>query len=215
MKTSTITSQNKRLFSTKQIVILGLFSALSYVLMLFHLPYKHLGFLELEFSDIPAVIVALQYGPLSGVFVELIKNLIKALTATSTSGVGELANFLISSAFVIPVGFLYQLKNKKTLNENAKKSKSWNALYMVSIYGIGTISFATMGALLNYFVMLPLYANIMGMDAIINMAAANVPSIKDVAGLVLIGITPFNIFKGIAMSAIGYYTYRLLRGRIL
>ena len=215
MKTSTIASQNKRLFSTKQIVILGLFSALSYVLMLFRLPYKHLGFLDIEFSDIPAVIAALQYGPLSGVFVELIKNLVKALTATSTSGVGELANFLISSAFIIPVGFLYQLKNKKNLNKTVKKTKSWNALYMVFIFSIGTISFATMGALLNYFVMLPLYANIMGMDAIINMAAANVPSIKDVAGLVLIGITPFNILKGIAMSAIGYYTYRLLRGRIL
>jgi riboflavin transporter FmnP len=72
------------------------------------------------------------------------------------------------------------------------------------------------GAALNYFIMLPLFAKLFGgMDVIVGIASAGVPAIKDLASLVIIGITPYNIVKGIAMSVIGYYTYRLLKGRLI
>jgi riboflavin transporter FmnP len=195
---------------------IGLFAGLSYVLQLFHLPYKHLGFLEFEFSDIPAVIAALQYGPLAGIVIELIKNLIKGLTASTTAGVGELTNFLISAAFILPIGFLYKFRNKNNTKDRADKSKQWNHAYIVLIFTIGVISMVVTGALLNYFVMVPLYAKFFGgMDSVIGFASKNVPLIKDLGSLVIIGITPFNIVKGITLSIVGYYTYRLLKGRIL
>jgi len=224
MKTKVATNQKATLFTTKQMVVISLFSALSYVLMLFHLPYKHLGFLEFEFSDIPAVIAALQFGPLAGVVIELIKNLIKALTASSTGMVGELANFLISSAYIIPVGLLYKLRKDKNSAKSYSsnditvnnKSKSSKYLYLIFVFCIGTIAMVVTGAALNYFIMIPLFAKLFGgMDTIVGIASAGVPAIKDLASLVIIGITPYNIVKGIAMSVIGYYTYRLLKGRLI
>lgn len=219
MRSNVVTNQRSNLFSTKQLVTIGLLSALAYVLMLVHLPFKYLGFLEFEFSDIPAVIAALAYGPFAGVVVELIKNLVKALTASTTGMVGELANFLISSAFIIPVGILHKLrksKNSKSLNNSTDGVKTRDGLYTIFIFAVGTIAMATAGALLNYFVMLPLYAKLFGgMDVIVGIASANVSAVKDLASLVILGITPFNIVKGIYISAIGYYTYRFLRGSIL
>jgi riboflavin transporter FmnP len=223
MKANVMSNQNKSLFSTRQMVTISLLSALAYVLMLIHLPFKFLGFLEFEFSDIPAVIAALTYGPFAGVVVELVKNLIKALTASTTGMVGELANFLISSAYIIPVGLLYKLRMARKLRAGndkvtspANREKSKSMIYMVIIFGIGTAALALVGALLNYYVMLPLYAKFLGgMDAIVGIASSNVPAVKDLASLILLGITPFNIVKGIYISVIGYYTYRMLKGRIL
>lgn len=223
MKANVMANQNKSLFSTRQLVTISLLSALAYVLMLIHLPFKFLGFLEFEFSDIPAVIAALTYGPFAGVVVELVKNLIKALTASTTGMVGELANFLISSAYIIPVGLLYKLRMARKLRAGndkvtspANREKSKSMIYMVIIFGIGTAALALVGALLNYYVMLPLYAKFLGgMDAIVGIASSNVPAVKDLASLILLGITPFNIVKGIYISVIGYYTYRMLKGRIL
>ncbi|MDF2842679.1 MAG: putative riboflavin transporter [Herbinix sp.] len=219
MKANAATKTNGTLFSTKQTVILGLFSALSYVLMFVHLPYKHLGFLELEFSDIPAIIAALQFGPLSGIMIEFIKNLIKALTASSTGMVGELANFLISCAFILPVGILNKIRKSKAiernLNQNTVKANTGvrSALAMVVIFTIATLSMTLTGALLNYFVMIPLYATLFGgLDNVVGLAATTVPAIKDLGTMVIIGITPFNIFKGIMISVVGYYTYRLTKG---
>lgn len=217
MKTNTITNQRGTLFTTKQMVILSLFAALSYVLQLIHLPYKHLGFLEFEFSDIPAVIASLQYGPFAGILIEFIKNLIKAITASTTAWVGEATNFLISCAFILPVGFLYRMKRVKGSAVNrAGRSKVSEVIHLVFIFTVAVVSMALAGALINYFIMVPLYAKIFGgMDSVIGFAASTVPAIKNLAGLVIIGITPFNIVKGITISIIGYYTYRLLRGRLL
>jgi riboflavin transporter FmnP len=219
---SNVVTQRKSLFSTKQLVTIGLLSALAYVLMLIHLPFKYLGFLEFEFSDIPAVIAALIYGPFAGVFVELVKNLIKATTASTTGMVGELANFLISSAYIIPVGVLYKLRMKKKLqdvtirNDEAKsKEKTKDALFMIFIFTVGTLAMSLTGALLNYYIMLPLYAKLFGgMDVIVGIASSNLSAVKDLASLVIIGITPYNIMKGIGISILGYYTYRLLKGRL-
>ena len=221
MKSNTVTHQSSTLFSTRKMVMVGLLSALAYVLMFVTIPFKFLGFLEFEFSDIPAVIAALQFGPIAGVIVELVKNLIKALTASQTGMIGELANFLICSAYIIPMGFLYKRRMQKKLrqeglNNTTTRKTTGDKAHMVLIFAVSTICFAVAGALLNYFVMLPLYAQFFGgMDTIVGIAAASVPAVKDLNSLILIGITPYNIFKGIYVSIIGYYTYRLLKGRVL
>jgi riboflavin transporter FmnP len=213
MSTNTVTNQKESLFTTKRLVLIGMFSALAYVLMLIRLPFKFLGFLEFEFSDVPAVIAALVYGPAAGIVVELIKNLIKAVTASTTNGIGELANFFICSSFMLPVGLLYKFrKGKKSTQDNAKSNK---ALYMIFMFTVGTIAFTISGALLNYFVMIPLYAKLFGgMDTVVGSAASMVPAIKDLSSLILLGITPFNIVKGIVISIVGYYTFLLLRGKL-
>ena len=217
MKLNVAANQKDSLFSTKKMVTISLLSALAYVLMLIHLPFKFLGFLELEFSDIPAVIAVLQFGPLAGVVVELIKNLVKALTASNTAMIGELANFLISSAYLVPVGILYRVRMKRKMNlQKTPGVKNKPGAYMIFVFAVGTVSMVIAGALINYYVLLPLYARLYGgMDVIVNMTSGYLSAIKNVGGIVIIGITPFNIVKGIYVSVIGYYTYRFLKGKIL
>lgn len=192
----------RSLFTTKQRVTLAMLSALAYVLMLIHLPFKYLGFLELEFSDVPAVIASLVYGPAAGVAVELIKNLIKAVTATTTGGVGELANFLISACYVIPIGILFQ-----RLRGRAR---------VLGSFGAGMAAFVAAGIVVNYFITVPLYASLFGgMDVVVGAAAATVPAIKNLATIVLFGITPFNIVKGLLVSVTGYLVYKMFRKSLL
>lgn len=193
---------SKGLFSTKQMVTLGLLSALAYILMMVHLPFKYLGFLELEFSDVPAVAAALVYGPGAGVMVELVKNVVKAVTGTTTGGVGELANFLISACYIIPVGLIY---------------KKWSGRHKALIaFGAGIAGFLLAGIAVNYFITVPLYAVLFGgMDAVVGICAATVPMIKNLATIVILGITPFNLVKGILMSLIGYGVYKSFRKALM
>lgn len=193
---------HKSLFTTKQMVTLAMLSALAYVLMLIHLPFKYLGFLELEFSDVPAVVASLVYGPVAGVVVELVKNAIKAVTATTTGGVGELANFMISACYVIPLGILFQ-----RLKGRAKVAGSFMA---------GIAGFVAAGIAVNYFITVPLYAKLFGgIDVVVGAAAATVPAVKDLATIVILGITPFNIVKGLIVSVVGYMIYKLFRKSLL
>lgn len=219
---SMIMQKSRTKITTKELVTIGLLAALAYVLMLLHLPFKYLGFLEIEFSDIPAIFAALQFGPLAGVFVEMVKNLIKALSASTTSGVGELANFIISSAYVIPVGILYKIRkgwNGKaesgSVNSKKESSDAKKNAFIILIFVIGTICMTATGAILNYYVTVPLYAKLYGgMDVIVGASEKYLSVVKDLKTLVLLGITPFNVVKGAGMSIIGYYTYKYLKNRI-
>ena len=199
MSTQTMTRTKNNAVSTKQIALIGICAAISFVLMFVKFPISYLGFLELEISDVPAVLVTLIYGPVSGVLVELIKNILH-LTATSTGMSGELSNFLVSLGFVVPLGFI------------TRRSKSKKNLLFGMI--AGTIGMALMGMAVNYFVTVPLYLTLFGKDAVMGMVQATIPSINSVASLVVIGITPFNIFKGIVISVLSFALYKVIKDRI-
>jgi riboflavin transporter len=194
-------TKKAQLFTTNEMVTVGLLSALAYVLMLVHFPFKYLGFLELEFSDIPAIIGGLVYGPVAGVTIELIKNGIKVLTASTTGGVGELANFLISIAYVIPVSILYRkIKGKKKV---------------VISFGAGMLGMIIAGIVVNYYITIPLYARLYGgMDTIVELTSGTIPAIKGLGTIIILGITPFNVVKSLIMSVVGYYTYKLFRNSL-
>lgn len=199
MSTQAMTKTRNSAVSTKQIATIGICAAISFVLMFVKFPISYLGFLELEISDVPAVLVTLIYGPVSGVLVELIKNILH-LTATSTGMSGELSNFLVSLGFVVPLGLI-------TRRNKSKKNLAFGL-------AAGTIGMALMGMAVNYFVTVPLYLTLFGKDAVMGMVQATIPSIDSLASLVIIGITPFNIFKGIVISALSFALYKVIKDRI-
>lgn len=145
---------------TQAIVKVGFLSATAFILMYleFQVPLFP-GFLKLDFSDVPALVASFAMGPLYGVMVELIKNIIHA-TITQSGGIGEIANFSVGSIFVYTAGIIYQF------NKTRK-----NALISMAI---ATVVMAFTASLLNYYVFLPLYQKVMGwpMDAIIGMSKA-------------------------------------------
>ena len=190
----------KTLFSTRELVTIGLFSALAYVLMLLESP-GYLGFLRIEFSDVPAILGGLCYGPAAGVFIELIKNLIKVLS-TKTIGAGELSNFLVGSAFVIPLSIIY---------------RKWKGKHKLLVgYVVSVISMCIAGMLVNYFITVPIYSNMFGgMEALIGfvggMTPGFLPTIDSIWKLIVIGITPFNVVKGTMMAVVSYYVFKLVK----
>lgn len=162
-----------------KLVKIGVFSAVAFLLQMIHLPFKVGGFLEIEFSDIPAIIISFAEGPLAGVLTELIKNLLHLLV-TSTGGVGEFANFAVNGAFVLTLGLIYS-RNK------TKK----NAVIALSA---ATVVLALFAFVVNLYIMLPLYMKGADFATMLNITAFT--------------ITPFNIGKGIILSVITLLIYK-------
>lgn len=151
------------------------------------------SFLKIDISDIPAIITGFALGPIAGVAVELVKNILH-LFRTSTSGIGELANFLVGSAFVFPAAYLY----------SKKKDKKTAIMGMM----IGTISMAVVGGIANYYILLPFYSNFIPIEAIVGMAAAVNSLVVDLKTLILYAIIPFNLVKGIVLTLITIPVYK-------
>lgn len=187
-----VTSTKK--LSVSKMTKIAMLSVLAFVIMQLELMIPIFpSFLKLDMSDLPALIGAFAMGPMAGVAIEAVKNILHLLQ-TSTGGVGELANFAIGSAIVIPSAIIYA-KNK------SKKSAVIGLL-------VGTLSMAIVGALANYFVLIPFYTAFMPIDTIVELGTIVNPSINSVATLVLFGIVPFNLFKGLVLSALTLVLYK-------
>ena len=184
--------------SIKYIAKVGVLSALATILMLFEFPLPIApSFYELDFSEVPVLIGSFSLGPLAGVLIEFVKILINLLiNGTDTVFVGELANFLMGVSFVLPASIIYN--RKKTLKRA-----------LVGM-GVGTVSLVLVGAVCNYFLMIPAYVYLAGfpMDAVIGMGTAVNPAIKDLLSLILIAVVPFNLIKGVLCSVITALLYK-------
>ncbi len=184
--------------STKKLVKVSLLSAIAFVLMFVEMPISGLfpSFLKIDISDIPALIAGFAMGPVAGFAVEGVKNFLHFITATSTGGVGELANVVVGGAFVVTASTVYaNMKNIKGI---------------VIGFIAATIMMTFIGSVMNYFVMLPFYGKFMGMEAIIGMGKAVNPRVNDLLSFVLWFIAPFNLIKGILISLLTLPIYKKL-----
>jgi riboflavin transporter FmnP len=163
--------------NVKAYVSIGMLSSIAYLLMLIQFPLPMFpNFLFVDFSDIPALIAALVFGPLAGILVELFKNILNYLATGSQTGVpvGHIANFVAGIVFVLPTLFVY----------NRLKTRKGMTIALVA----GTVIMAVVMSILNYILILPAYTLLMGFP--------------DMRNLVVPAILPFNILKGIIMSVI-------------
>ena len=165
------------------VVKVGVFSAIAFVLQILGsaFPIKVGGFLEIEFSDLPAIIVSFAMGPLAGVLVEFFKNALHCLMS-ATGFVGEFANFVINGSYVLICGLVYRkLRTKK------------GAVIALSL---GTLALVVAGFFINLYVMLPLY-----------MPSS---PLEQKLMLVLGTIIPFNFVKGIVQGVVTMVIYKKL-----
>ena len=98
----------ERILSTRKLSLIGLFAAVSAVLMVFEVPVPFAPpFYKIDLSELPILIIAFAYGPVAGVMTEFIKILLKlVLKSTSTAFVGELANFTVGCSMVLPASII-------------------------------------------------------------------------------------------------------------
>ena len=97
----------------RYMAVTAMLSAVAFILMFFEFSVPFMpAFVKLDLSELPALIGAFSMGPLCGVLVCLVKNLLHVLI-TTTGGVGELSNFVLGAAFVLPAGFIYKRKKSR------------------------------------------------------------------------------------------------------
>ena len=186
------------------ITVTAMLSAISFVLMYFEFPIPIMpAFIKFDFSDLPALIGTFAYGPLCGVIVCLIKNLLHLMDSNSML-VGELSNFSLGAAFVIPAGLIYKFKKTKK-----------SAL----IGGItGAVFMGVFCVFSNYFIVYPVYYQVaMPEEAILGMYQAILPSMKSILQSLIVFNLPFTVVKGLISVAITMLVYKplspILKGR--
>ena len=194
------TKRSAKNFNVKWLVFTALCGALSIVLaefLKFGVPVMP-GVIKFDFSDAPAMLAALTMGPLSGVFVCLIKNLFGCLTS-STGYVGELSNFILSVSLVLPAGLI--AKNTSKLSR--------------AIIGcvVGSVIMALISIASNYFLVFPAYSVVYGlpMEAIVGMYQKILPSVNSLMDCLVIFNMPFTFVKGACASVISVVLYKKLR----
>lgn len=167
--------QSKKLV---RLIILALLGTISFLLFFLNFPLPFLPpYLKIDFGDVPALMAALIFSPLAGVIVIAIKNFLYFVIGGGDP-VGVWANFFAATMFILPVAFLYhRYKGVKSI---------------VSGLVVGTIIMAVGMSVLNYLVILPIYAWFMGMEEM------KFASVKWAA--VVFGILPFNVVKGIIVG---------------
>lgn len=181
-----------------KMIKISLLSVIAFVLMFFEFPIPVFpNFLKIDISDLPALLGTFAFGPVSGILIELFKNVLHIVfKGTQTGFVGEFANFMVGSIFVATAGIIYKIR----------KSKKTAILGLIA----GTIVMSLAASVLNYTILLPLYAKVFKapIEAFVAMAAAINPNIKTVKDLVLLSILPFNLLKGIVISAVTIPVYK-------
>ena len=185
--------------NVRNMTVTAMLSAIAFVLMFLDTAVPIMpSFIKLDVSELPALMASFALGPVYGVIVCLIKNLIH-LTITSTGGVGELSNFILGAAFVLPAGLIYHHKKTKTS----------------AIIGafVGAVIMAAISFPSNLYIVYPVYYNFMPKEVIVEAYQAVAPFAKvdSIEKCLLMFNVPFTFVKGMISAIITMLIYQPLR----
>ena len=185
--------------NVRNMTVTAMLSAIAFVLMFLDTAVPIMpSFIKLDVSELPALVASFALGPVYGVIVCLIKNILH-LFITTTGGVGELSNFILGLGFVLPAGLIYH--HKKT-----KKNAIIGAV--VGAFIMAAISFPS-----NLFVVYPVYYNFMPKEVIVAAYQAVAPfaHIDSIEECLLLFNVPFTFVKGLISAVITMLIYQPLR----
>ena len=192
------TMKSTKFLTVSTLVKISILSAIGYILMFISVPLPMLfpKFLKIDISDLTALLGGISLGPMAGVTIAFLKNLLQFITGMSTTGgVGEFANFLIGGSFVFTVSYIY--------------SKKRNIQGVIIGLVSGIVVMTMVGCIANYFIILPFYATIgWSIDAVVSMGAAINPAIDSKMSFIIWMIAPFNILKSGLMSLLTLPMYK-------
>jgi len=195
-------TNRKPLLTTRQMATVAILAAISAILFMIEIPV--VLFYKLDLSSLPVLLGTFAMGVVPGTLIQLVKSLLGLLHSTS-QGVGELADFIMGFAMLLPAGLIYQYM----------KSRKGAIVGMVA----GSIVATFVAVLTNVYIMIPFYGTAYGMpvEAIIGMGASIVPAVKSVWHFVLLITAPFNVLKWAVISVVTALVYKplspILHGR--
>ncbi|WP_057881355.1 ECF transporter S component [Companilactobacillus kimchiensis] len=176
----------KSTYKFQSVIGVSVFAALGTILMFFEFPVLiWLPFLKVDLSDVVTLIGTFAFGPVGGILIALIKSMVHVIvTGSGVAGlIGNGSAFVGAVSMLLPFNYFWK-KNKK-------------ALAIIS----ATISMTVIMSFLNYFVVMPLYMNVIGMQ--LNMSLAK---------YVATGVVPFNIIKSLIISGCIMIVYPRIKG---
>ena len=181
--------------SVQYLTRIAVLTALASILFLIEIPV--VAFYKLDLSNLPVLLGAFSMGPVPGLIILLLKSLIGMLHSSSMY-VGELADFIMGAAFVLPAALIY--RRHKTRN---------TALIGMAV---GTVVMIVVAVLVNWKIMIPFYMTAYGMpmEAVVGMATKAVPFVDTEWKLHLCVTAPFNLLKGVVLSALTFVLYKHL-----
>lgn len=184
------TRKRNPFFTTKRLVLMAVFIALSYAVSFWEIPMPLFGasFLKLDFGNVFIVLISFLLGPIEGVVVCLLKEGLRCLTSSSMCA-GEIANFIVTSAYILLPSILYRYKRRlKTV------------LITLSV----SCLIATGAALLaNRFIIFPTYAYLFGGN-IFGM------TVQEAFSAFWVAVLLFNLIKTVAVGALTLLVYKRL-----
>lgn len=190
-----------KFFSAGNMAVMAILTAISFILYMFvkfPLPLLFPSFLDMQISDLPALLGGFSLGPVAGCIIILVKCCLK-MPFTSTMCVGELADIIIGIANVLPASLVYRfMKNRKGA-----------ALGLVA----GTLTAIAASLLANWLILIPFYAKAYGMSSVVGMMNSLYPNITEetVYNYYLpMAVLPFNALRCIVCALITFFTYKPL-----
>lgn len=195
-------TSRKPLLTTRELTTIAILAAIAAVLFMVEIPV--VLFYKLDLSNLPVLLGTFSMGPVAGTLILLVKSVL-GLLHSSSQGVGELADFLMGFAMVLPAGLIYR----------RNKTRRGAVLGMAA----GAVAATVVGVLSNLYIMIPFYGAAYGMpvDAIVGMGQALLPAVDSLWKFVLLITAPFNLLKWIVISVLGALMYKplspILHGR--
>jgi len=188
-----MTTTSKSRFSVGVMTRVAILAAAASILFLIEIPI--VAFYKLDLSNIPVLLGAFSMGPVPGLVILAIKSAV-GLLHSSSAGVGELADFVMGAALIVPAAVIYHRKKNRK-----------NAIIGMAV---GTVCMVVAGVLMNKWVMLPFYMGAFHMDMDGIIKAAGVAGIDSEWKLLLLITGPFNLLKGVVLSIVTALIYKPL-----
>ncbi|MBQ4300522.1 MAG: ECF transporter S component [Lachnospiraceae bacterium] len=198
-------TDKKSKIGVRQITVTAMLSAVAFVLMYLEIPVPVIpSFIKFDFSDLPALLGAFALGPVYGVLIELVKNVLH-LVVSQSMFIGELSNFILGATFTFTAGLVYKLnKNKKG-----------------AIVGgiVGALVMGIVSVPANYFVVYPVYvqAYFSGVEQVcvdmysaISSGVFHAGEMKSLLQCLLVFNLPFTVVKGLISVLITMFIYKPL-----
>lgn len=197
----TTQTRSKRLLSTRELTTVAILGALASILFMLEIVvFPAVPFYKLDFSNLPVLLGTFALGPVPGLLILALKALL-GLLHSSSGGVGELADFLMGAAMLLPAGCIYK----------RHKSRGAALLGMVA----GTVCAVVAAMLANYFILLPFYG--VSEEMLVGMGSKLFASVNSTTAFVLYVTGAFNLIKFSLISLLGYLLYKplspILHGR--
>ena len=192
----TVNRGAKKKVSMRKLTGTAMLSAIAYVLMFldFSVPFMP-SFIKMDLSELPALIGSFAYGPVAGVIICLIKNVLH-LFITTTGGVGELSNFLLGASFVLVAGGVYRFKKTRT------------GALIGSVLGAVLMGFFSIVS--NYFLVYPIYYNFIPKEAILSAYQLIFSGVHNILECLIVFNAPFTCIKGLISVVITFLIYKRL-----